>query len=102
MIQFGHDRDMAEICTYAVLILKEWKRKRPYSHALAPEGIQFHPSANTAPDARMDVVALDLWRKMQLPHMDVRIFHASAPSHVNTPIDQLYRRNESSKKQSYG
>ena len=50
----------------------------------------------------MDVVALDLWRKMQLAHMDVRIFHANAPSHMNTPIDQLYRRNEASKKQSYG
>ena len=34
--------------------------------------------------------------------MDVRIFHANAPSHMNTPIDQLYRRNEASKKQSYG
>ena len=89
---------MAEICTYAGLrgVEKE-KTLQP-----CPEGIQFHPSANTAPDARMDVVALDLWRKMQLAHMDVRIFHANAPSHMNTPIDQLYRRNEASKKQSYG
>ena len=48
------------------------------------------------------MVALDLWRKMQIAHMDVRIFHANAPSHMSTPIDQLYRRNEASKKQSYG
>ena len=53
-------------------------------------------------DARIDVVAIGLWRRIQIAHMDVRVFHANAPSHRSTPIDQLYRRNESSKKRSYG
>ena len=89
---------MAEICSYAGLKGVETEKVlQP-----VPDSIQFHPSANTAPDARMDVVAIGLWRKMQLAHMDVRIFHANAPSHINTPLDQLYRRNENLKKLSYG
>ena len=89
---------MGEICTYAGLKgVETEKTLQP-----CPEEISFHPSANTAHDARMDVVALGLWRPMQLAHMDVRIFHANAPSHQSTPIDQLYRRNESAKKQAYG
>ncbi len=89
---------MAEICSYAGLKGVETEKLL----LPCPDGIHFHPSANTAPDARMDVIALYMWRKMQLAHMDVRIFHANSPSYIDTPLDQLYRRNEASKKQSYG
>ena len=89
---------MAEICTYAGLKgVETEKLLQP-----CPVGMKFYPSENSAPDARMDVVAVGLWRQSQLAHMDVRVFHANAPSHVKTNIDQLYRRNESSKKLSYG
>ena len=89
---------MAEICTYAGLNAVETEK----TLLPCPDDMQFHASANTAPDARMDIVAVGLWRKMQLAYMDVRIFHANAPSHINTPLDQLYRRNENLKKLSYG
>ena len=89
---------MAEICTYAGLKAVETEK----AMLPCPVGMKFRVSANTAHDARMDVVALDLWRKQQLAHMDVRIFHANSPSYISTPIDQLYRSNEASKKVSYG
>ena len=89
---------MAEICTYAGLNAVETEK----TLLPCPDDMQFHASANTRPDARMDIVAVGLWRRMQLAYMDVRIFHANAPSHINTPLDQLYRRNENLKKLSYG
>ena len=42
-----------------------------------------------------------LTQRMQIARIDVRNYHANASSHRSVPIDQLYRRNESSKKQSY-
>jgi len=87
---------MAEIMNYAGL-----KAVQTEKLMLPCSGHNFHPSANVAEDARMDVVCLGLWRYQQLAYLDVRIFHPNAPSYVSKPLRALYSYHESAKKRAY-
>ena len=58
-------------------------------------------SVNTAPDARSDVYAISLWRRLQGAHIDVAVFHPTAPSYRDKEPRALYRLHESRKKRYY-
>ena len=88
---------MAEIMQYAGLKAVETEKL-----LLPCNGHSFHPSVNVADDARMDVVALGLWRTQQLAYMDVRVFHPNAPSYLARSSKQLFNLHEAAKKRSYG
>ena len=60
------------------------------------------PTANIAPDARMDVFCVGLWGRMQKAYIDVRVFHPGAPSYRPKPIKNLYKEQEAQKRRSYG
>ena len=59
------------------------------------------PTANSADQARLDIVATGLWSPFERTFFDVRITHPTAPSNVNLTSQQLYQRNEKEKKTAY-
>ena len=51
---------------------------------------------------RLDIRARGFWGgSLEVALFDVRVFNPFAPSAVNTPIEQLYRRNEAEKRRKY-
>ena len=93
-----HLRDtMADILRYAGL-----KPVNTEQLLLSCEGFDgFHATANTADDARMDIVCRGLWSDMEAAYLDVRVFHPNAPSYVKEPIANLHKRHQNQKKLAY-
>ena len=57
--------------------------------------------ANTAPDARLDIVARGFWERQMSAFFDVRIFHPNADSYRDMDLNQIYRQHETEKKCQY-
>jgi len=65
-------------------------------------GEQFsHRSANTDPNARLDICARGFWSTGQDAFFDVRVFHPNASSNRSTTIAAAYRKHEATKKREY-
>ena len=60
-----------------------------------------YKTANTAPDARLDIVARGLWSSMERTFFDVRVFHHGALSNNCGPIEKAYQKHEMEKKRTY-
>ena len=56
---------------------------------------------NDAPNARLDISARGVWSPCERTFFDVRVTHPNADSHMEKPLDQIYRENESQKKNLY-
>ena len=57
--------------------------------------------ANTAPDARLDIVARGFWERQRSAFFDVRICPPNADSYRDMELNQIYRQHETEKKRQY-
>ena len=57
--------------------------------------------ANTAPDARLDIVARGFWERQRSAFFDVRVCHPNADSYRDLDPDQIFRQHETEKKRQY-
>ena len=64
-------------------------------------GEELNRGANTAPDARLDIVARGFWERQRLAFFDVRICHPNADSYRDMDLNQIYRQHETEKKRQY-
>ena len=60
-----------------------------------------HQSANTEPNARLDIRARGFWSTGQDAFFDVRVFHPNASSNRSSTIAAAYRKHETIKKREY-
>ena len=88
---------LAEIAQHAGMKAVELEK-----HMLPVGDHPLPPTANLAPDARMDVFCIGLWGRMQKSYIDVRIFHPGAPSYRSKQPKNLYKEQEAQKKRAYG
>ena len=58
-------------------------------------GEELNRGANTAPDARLDIVARGFWERDRSPFFDVRICHPNTDSYGNMDLNQIYRQHAS-------
>ena len=58
-------------------------------------------SANTNPQARLDIKARGFWNRGQDAFFDVRVFNPNAPSYRNQDISNLFSKHEREKKREY-
>ena len=56
---------------------------------------------NKSDAARLDIACMGIYSPLERTYMDVRIFHAGAPSYRNKTLTQLYQEHERSKKSEY-
>ena len=64
-------------------------------------GEELNRGANTAPDARLDIVAMGFWERQRSAFFDVRICHPNADSYRDMDLNQIYRQHETEKKRQY-
>ena len=72
----------------------------PKLQPLDGESFQYR-SANTDPEARLDVRARGFWNRGQDAYFDIRVFNPNAPSYRSQDLHHLYRRHEQEKKREY-
>ena len=60
-----------------------------------------HRSANTSPEARLDVRACGFWTHHEDAFFDVRVFHPNAESYRMSTLEELFRRHERQKQLQY-
>ena len=53
---------------------------------LPTAGVTLPPGSNTADNARADVSARSIWNPLERAFLDVRVYHAQAPSNRNLKI----------------
>ena len=58
---------------------------------------ELNRGANTAPDARLDIVARGFWERQRSAFFDVRICHPNADSYRDMDLNQIYRQHETEK-----
>ena len=61
-------------------------------------GEELNRGANTAPDARLDIVARGFWERQMSAFFDVRICHPNADSYRDMDLNQIYRQHETEKR----
>ena len=69
-----------------------------------PANVTLPASANTAPEARVDVKAGGFWNaanRHECAFFDVRVFHPHAYSYRHRTIQQLHRQHEAEKRAQY-
>ena len=59
-------------------------------------------TANTSPDARVDISARGFWTRGQRAYCDIRIFDPMAACHEQHTLEAAHKRNESEKIRAYG
>ena len=64
-------------------------------------GEELNRGANTASDARLDIVARGFWERQRSAFFDVRICHPNADSYRDMELNQIYRQHETEKKRQY-
>ena len=64
-------------------------------------GVQFHRSANTNDEARLDVRAKGFWRQGQNAFFDIRVTNADNASQKNKTIKAVLKTHEAEKKRQY-
>ena len=58
-------------------------------------------SANSDPNAHLDIRARGFWNRGQDTFLDVRVFHLNESSNYSTTIATAYRKHEQAKKRKY-
>ena len=58
-------------------------------------------SANSDPNAHLDIRARGFWNRGQDTFFDIRVFHLNASSNYSTTIATTYRKHEQAKKRKY-
>ena len=64
-------------------------------------GEELNRGANTAPDARLDIMARGFWERQRSAFFDVSICHPNADSYRDMDPDQIFRQHETEKKRQY-
>ena len=64
-------------------------------------GEELNRGANTAPDARLDIVARRFWERQRSAFFGVRIYHPNADSYGDMDLNQIYWQHETEKKRQY-
>ena len=64
-------------------------------------GEELNRGANTAPDARLDIMARGFCERQRSAFFDVRICHPNADSYRDKNPDQTFRQHETKKKRQY-
>ena len=64
-------------------------------------GGELYRGADTAPDARLDILARGFWERQRSAFFDVRICHPNADSYRVMDLNQIYRQHETEKKRQY-
>ena len=64
-------------------------------------GEELNMGANTAPDARLDIVARGFWERQRSAFFDVRICQPNANSYRDMDLNQIYRQHETENKRKY-
>ena len=64
-------------------------------------GEELNRGTNTAPDARVDIVARGFWERQRSAFFDVRICHPNADFYRDMDLNQIYRQHETEKKRQY-
>jgi len=64
-------------------------------------GEELNRGANTAADARLDIVARRFWERQRSAFFDVRVCHPNADSYRGLDPDQIFRQHETEKKRQY-
>ena len=64
-------------------------------------GEELNRGANTALDARLDIVERGFWERQRSAFFDVRICHPNADSYRDMDLNQIYRQHETEKKRQY-
>ncbi|KAG0707252.1 hypothetical protein GWK47_002685 [Chionoecetes opilio] len=59
-------------------------------------------TANTAPEARVDICSRGFWTRGQRTFLDIRIFDPMAASHRELSLEAVHHRNELEKIRAYG
>ena len=57
--------------------------------------------SNTAPDARLDIVARGFWEKQRSAFFHVRIWHPNADSYRDMDLNHIFRQHETENKRQY-
>ena len=69
---------------------------------LPTAGVILPPGSNTADNARADVSARGIWNPLERAFLDIRVYHAQAPSNRNLKtIPRMYSHHEAAKKRAY-
>ena len=69
---------------------------------LPTAGVRLPPGSNTADNARCDVSAVSVWNPLERAFLDIRVFHAQAPSNrSHKTTTRMYRHHEALKKTAY-
>ena len=68
---------------------------------LETTGEEFHRSASTHDEARLDFSARGFWQRGERAFFDVRVFNPFAPTHMNQDLDKAFAANEREKKIRY-
>ena len=69
---------------------------------LPTAGVRLPAGSNTADNARCDVSAVSVWNPLERVFLDIRVFHAQAPSNRNhKTTTRMYRHHENLKKTAY-
>ena len=64
-------------------------------------GEELNRGANTAPDARLDIIARGFWERQRSAFFNVRVCHPNADSYRDLDPDQIFRQYETEKKHQY-
>ena len=62
---------------------------------------EMNRGANTAPDARLDIVARGFWERQRSAFFHVRVCHPNVESYRDMDPDQVFRQHETEKKRQY-
>lgn len=68
---------------------------------LEGENLQYR-TANTSPEARVDISARGFWTRGQRAFLDIRIFNPMATCHRGLSLEAAHQRNEQEKTRAYG
>ena len=69
---------------------------------LKTKGAQLPSGSSTEDNARLDVSARSIWNPLEKAFLDIRVFHAQAPSNrSHGTIKKMYKSHEQEKKRKY-
>jgi len=114
----GHifNMDHAMLCKRGEFIIQRYNELRDLEAELLSmvcNGVETEPvlqditgeelkrGANTAPDARLDIVARGFWERQRSAFFDVRVCDPNADSYRDLDPDQIFRQHETEKKCQY-
>ena len=64
-------------------------------------GEELNRGTNTAPDARLDIVARGFWESQRSAFFDDRICHPNTDSYRDMDLNQIYRQHETENKRQH-